>query len=114
MDDYLNVDTDELEVVRRKMKTNGETFEQVIEHMIKTVNEKLINTWEGEDATEFCKNINDYLEKMQKLPKNIKEIQFTMNKTSLEFQDKDDEYAKDLDKEANNYDEYEIEDNELQ
>ena len=69
MDNYLKVDPEELQNVRAVMDKDGDDFDKEIDKMLK-LNEKLRLCWEGEDATTWCNNFNNYLMKMKTLPQN--------------------------------------------
>ena len=109
----LKVDPDELEIVRKNMDTDGDAFDKEIDKMLKVNDEKLRNAWEGEDADTFCNNLHNYLMKMKTLPQNMREMSNLVSDTNDEYKGKDEEFSDELNKEATNYVEDELKDQEL-
>lgn len=112
MDGVLKVNPEELGNVRDTIDKDGVDFDEEIEKMLANI-EKLRENWEGEDAETFCNNFYNYLMKMKKLPQAMREISNTVNETNNLYDEKDDEGGNELKKEAINYVESELEDQQL-
>lgn len=100
----IKVKHDELRNVQNVMKTDGELYDEEIKNMLEQV-EKLRNIWQGDDAVQFCDHLNAYVTKMKNIPIALRNMSTFMEKTNNGFCDKDQEFSKELETEANNYDE---------
>ena len=98
----------EVEDVRNVMDKDEVELDDEIKKM-EEQKDILKRVWQGQDADLFIKNFEDYLTKMKGVPVAIRNISMFMKKANGDFKDKDDEFSKELDKEADNYDEDEDE-----
>ena len=93
----LKVDPKELHDVKDIMNKDSESYDEIIEKMLKSV-DKLSLTWEGQDAEEFCEKLKNYLEKMKNLPKNMRLLSEGVKKVNTSYVEKDEEFGKELEK----------------
>ena len=107
----LKVKHTELEDVTKTMTTDGDAYDSEIENMLKQI-EKLRLIWQGQDAKIFCDNAESYFTKMKNIPKALRNMSTFIVKTNNGYTEKDDEFSKELETEATNYDEPNI-DNEF-
>lgn len=94
----------EIDDVKRIMDNDEVELDDEIKKM-EEQKEILKRIWQGQDADLFIKNFEDYLTKMKGIPVALRNISGFMKKANGDFKDKDDEFSKELEKEANNYDE---------
>jgi WXG100 family type VII secretion target len=94
----------EVEDVKRIIDNDEVELDDEIKKM-EEQKEILKRIWQGQDADLFIKNFDDYLTKMKGVPVALRNISGFMKKANGDFKDKDDEFSKELEKEANNYDE---------
>ena len=98
-DGILKVDSDELFGVNKIIKDDSETYDDIIDRMLKLVG-VLRTTWEGEDADEYCDKFTEFLERMKDLPENMRTIAEGVRKVTTGYVDKDQEFGKELQKEV--------------
>ena len=99
----------EIEDVKSVMDKDEVALDDEIKKM-EEQKEILKRIWQGQDADLFVRNFEDYLTKMKGVPVAIRNISSFMKKANGDFKDKDDAFAKELDKEADNYEEDDTED----
>ena len=100
----LKVKQKELTDVTDIMKKGGEDYDAEIESMLKEI-EKLRKIWIGEDATIFCDKVSAYITKMKNIPVCLRNMSDFTKKSITQYKEKDEAYAKEMNKEANNFDE---------
>ncbi len=100
----LKVKHEELDGVLKTMNTDGDTYDSEIDNMLKQI-EKLQTIWQGQDAEIFCKNATEYITKMKNIPVALRNMSTFIEKTNKGYTEKDEEFSKELETEATNYDE---------
>lgn len=100
----LKVKQKELNDVVDVMKKGGDDYDTEIDNMLEQI-EKLRHVWIGTDATVFCDNVEGYITKMKNIPICLRNMSKYTKEANAGYKEKDDEYAKELNKEATNYDE---------
>ena len=111
MKGILKVDPEELAILKEGMDKDSGLYDDEIEKMLKLI-EKLRSVWIGEDATIFCDNFKDYVNRMKNLTANMRTISKGVNIMSKGYVEKDEEFGVELKKEIIE-DESESENNKL-
>ena len=94
----------EIEDVKKVMDNDEVALDDEIKKM-EEQKEILKRVWQGQDSDLFIKNFEEYLTKMKGVPVALRNVSMFMKKANSDFKDKDDEFSKELDKEADNYEE---------
>ena len=94
----------EMDDVKRVMDNDEVELDDEIKKL-EEQKEILKRIWQGQDADLFIKNFEEYLTKMKGVPVAIRNISRFMKKANGDFKNKDDEFSRELQKEADNYDE---------
>lgn len=100
----LKVKHEELHDVLNTMVKDGDAYDTEIEKMLGEI-EKLRTIWQGQDATVFCDNVHAYITKMKNIPIALRNMSTFIDKANNGYTEKDEEFSKELEKEAFNYDE---------
>ena len=95
---------EELNNVFDVMTKDGDSYDVEIEKMLKEV-EELRTIWSGVDAKAFCDNFEGYLTKMKNIPIALRNMSKYGKKVDRGYIENDEAFAKELEKEATNYDE---------
>ncbi len=103
----LKVDHDELYDVTKTIKNDREDYRKEIENMLEQI-EKLKTIWRGEDAEVFCSKAFDYIQNMKKIPNTMQQISSIGDKANAGYAENDESFGKQLESEANNYGEGDI------
>ncbi len=100
----LKVKHEELYNVVDVMEKDSDAYDTEIENMLKEI-EKLRTIWQGQDAKIFCDNIYNYVTKMKNIPIALRNMSKFTRKVNGGYSDNDDSFSKELETEANNYEE---------
>lgn len=100
----IKVGHDELYNVTDVLKKDQEDYDKEIEKMLQQI-EILRGVWQGQDAKIFCDKAHDYIENMKKITTTMGNIKSFCDKANRGFADIDTGFAKQLNAEANNYEE---------
>ena len=100
----LKVSPGELRTVTDTMKKDKEEYEIEIEKMLSEI-DKLRTIWQGTDATVFCDNVYNYVSKMKNITIALGNMSTFMNNANNGYTENDEEFSKELETEATNYDE---------
>ena len=115
MDD-LKINHEELQSFSKKIETDGADLDKIIDDMLKVSEEKLRDSWEGNDADVFYTKIHNYLTRMKEIPQTMKSMSDTVIDIDKDHVEQEDSYGDEFEKEATNYveDELELENQEVQ
>jgi uncharacterized protein YukE len=108
----LKVKHEELENVTGVMVKDGDAYDIEIDKMLEQI-EKLRTIWQGKDAEIFCDNVTNYITKMKNIPKCLRNMSKFVNNVNNGYTEQDESFSKELETEANNYDEGPSSDNEF-
>lgn len=106
----LKVKHEDLDSVNKTMDSDSELLKNEITNMEEQL-AKLRSIWIGKDAKIFCDNLQDYLSKMKGIPVAMNNMSSFVKKANGGYQENDNKFAKELEKEAYNYDEDRITNN---
>ena len=91
----LKVTYRELDKVNSDTDKNANDLENEIKFWNKRIND-LKGIWQGEDANVFYNHMEYYLKKMDRIPIVYQNISNFMKKANIEYENKDEEFAKNL------------------
>lgn len=100
----LKVRHEELYDVVNTMEKDGDAYDTEIDNMLKEI-EKLRTIWQGQDAKIFCDNAQNYITKMKNIPVALRNMSTFTKKVNGGYSDNDESFSKELETEANNYEE---------
>ena len=103
----LKVDHDGLYDVTKTLKNDRDDYRKEIDNMLKQI-EKLKTIWKGKDAEIFCSKAHDYIQNMKKIPNTMQQLATVGDKANAGYADNDELFGRQLESEANNYGEVEI------
>ncbi len=98
----IKVQHEELNQVKTVMEKDAEDFNSDIEKLRGQV-EILKTIWQGQDADLFCKNAGDFFDKMKGLPIAMRAMGKFIGQANGDFQDGDESFSKELETEADEY-----------
>lgn len=100
----LKVKHEELNNVTGVMVKDGEAYDTEIKNMLEQI-DKLRTIWKGQDAEIFCDNVTNYITKMKNIPICLRNMSKFVNDVNNGYTEQDEAFSKELEVEANNYDE---------
>jgi uncharacterized protein YukE len=100
----LKVKHEELNNVTGVMVKDGEAYDTEIKNMLEQI-DKLRTIWKGQDAEIFCDNVTNYITKMKNIPICLRNMSKFVNDVNNGYTEQDEAFGKELEVEANNYDE---------
>ena len=100
----LKVKHEELDGVQKTMVKDGDSYDTEIDNILKQL-DILKTIWQGQDSDIFMKHVVGYVEKMKNIPIALRNMSKFVDKANKGYTEKDEEFSKDLQKEATNYDE---------
>ncbi len=106
----LKVKHEDLNNVNKVMDSDSEILDKEIDSMAEQI-EKLRTVWIGGDAKIFCDNFEHYLARMKGIPIALNNMAKFVKKANGGYEENDMKFSKELEKEANNYDEDRLTDN---
>lgn len=100
----IKVKHTELEKVANTIKTDSEEYSVEIESMLNNI-EQLKNVWQGGDSEQLCENLNSYVTYMKNIPVAMTNMYDAINIVNNGFKDIDESFGKQMNPEADNYEE---------
>lgn len=98
----LKVKHDELNNVKDVMVKDSELLDSEIKTLLEQI-EKLRTIWQGQDATIFCNNVYEYINKMKTLPVTLRTMGKFINNINNQYTENDEAFGKELETEVDNY-----------
>ena len=93
-----------IEDITKTINQDQEDFDKEIDNMLGQI-ERLKAIWQGTDANVFYEKVTEYIKNMKKITNTMKTISNFSNSANKGFIDVDQSFGKDLEEEANKYDE---------
>ena len=100
----IKVKHNELKDVSKTLVKDSEAYDAEITNMLSSI-DTLRDIWQGEDATEFCDNVSDFLSRMNNITVAMKNMSNAINTIDSGYLAYDDVFSSSLKEEAGNYDE---------
>ena len=95
----LKVDHEELFNFTNVINKDSEKAKRELDNMTNCV-ERLKTIWEGEDASIFCTNFENFIKKVKGIPATMDTISKMCDESNNGYRERDKEFAKALEREA--------------
>lgn len=101
----LKVRHAELNNVKKKVINDSEILDTEINNLLQYINE-LKGVWQGVDADTFCNEAHNYVNRMKGISNCFKVIGNFISDANSSYEDNDNSLKKEIEKEAENYEQY--------
>ena len=105
----IKVGHNEINDVTKTLNQDQQDFDKEIDTMLGQI-ERMKGIWSGTDASIFYEKATEYIKNMKKITTTMKNISNFSDKANNGFIEVDQSFGKDLEEEANKYDENDYED----